>query len=221
MFGILRVYSLLDLTWMLLACGVGRSQAAGSLLLWVGFLYCLEAVHRHPYRKRVHPLEPLSLAFVGALLYVNTEADFTAVIAFCVASALYVNKNRKPFGYVSPLARGAQNFFLVGGAVGYGWFTWLVFGLVALRNFVGDLRDISRDRSEGIRTLPVAFGWKKDKPSWHLLAVVVTTFLWWYRWGGHDRGALSWALFFATVVVQVASYHFTPRKVVEASRTQA
>ncbi len=217
MIGILRLYSLVDLVWMLYAFSGNWKQIVGACLLWVAFLFTLELVHGHSYREAVNPVLAIAAFFGGLYFYVGgasvdarTYAAF-AVVGFIFFSGLYAAKNKKPFGLISPFARGAQNLFLLLGLPTYGGWLLAVFGIIAVRNFVGDMRDYSRDWSEGIETLPMKLGWRWDL--WdkaHLLFVIGTTILWWSMCA-MPTSEIGFAALMATMVVQAMTYSITPR----------
>jgi len=120
---------------------------------------------------------------------------------------LYVRKKHVPFSYLAPLARGFQYYFLAVGVVGFeSPLTFLVLGVLAVRNFAGDLRDVVEDSVEGMRTLPVVFGISKDYKFVHIFALFVTTSIWW-----HIAGiSIFWLI--AMWAIQIATYNITPRK---------
>jgi 4-hydroxybenzoate polyprenyltransferase len=73
-----------------------------------------------------------------------------------------------------------QGYFLTAGITGFlNPLCFLAGGLFALRNFAGDLRDITKDRKENMKTLPVLLGVKKPIKHIHLIFVLLTTLVWW------------------------------------------
>lgn len=200
--GQIRIYTLIELVLFAYAIGSSLQEIAGIVLLHIGFLFYLEATHKHSYRVPIQKYIWIFIGVVGIFLYAKM-----AVVGFIFASILYVRKKQVPFSYLAPLARGFQNYFLAAGIVGFlSPLAFLALGMLAIRNFAGDLRDVVKDSGEGMRTLPVVFGISKDYKFVHILALFVTTFIWW-----HISGiSISWLI--AMWAIQIATYNITPRK---------
>jgi 4-hydroxybenzoate polyprenyltransferase len=196
-----RIYSLIDLALLLFATKATPQEFVGVLFLHLGFLAYLEIKHAHSYRNIVPKWLCIGLFIIGIVLYPHLE-----VLGFLVCSYLYTQKNKKPFGYFSPIARGLQYFFLVAGIIGYNSFlVWIVLVLVTIRNFVGDLRDVNKDKKEGMETLPAFFGIKKDIKYMHLVFVLITSLVW-----RHFANLSILTLLFVWIV-EVFTYNLTPR----------
>lgn len=199
--GQLRVYSLVDLVVLLIACGASSNEFLGAILLHIGFLAYLESRHQHSYRKNVPKYTWLVLILSGLLLYAHIEGFY-----FVIFSYLYTLKNKKYFALFSPLMRGFQNFFIVAGIIGYNNnLIWLVLILLTLRNLGGDFRDTVKDTGENMKTLPVVMGLKTDMKKVHLLLTILTTLVWF------SYTYLSLWLLVPIILIQIFSYNLTPR----------
>lgn len=200
-FGQFRVYSFIDLFLLLVAAHAPISQMIGALLLWLGFIIYLEEQHKHDYRLRLPLKLWILFAITGLLFYWRVEGVF-----FVLASYIYTKKDDKYFALFAPFFRGLQNFFLIGGIIGYhNILTWLSLVLILVRNAVADFRDVEKDSSKGMKTIPVVFGIKKNIKYIHLIALMGTSFAWWHFSGiGIQYLVFVW-------IVQVFSYNLTPR----------
>lgn len=199
--GQLRIYSLVDLALMIYVAGARGQVFWGVIILWVGFLAYLENQHKHAYRLKIPRGFWVILIFFGLILFRRVEG-----IGFVVVSYLYTCKNKKNYGIFAPFFRGMQSFLLVGGVAGFdNILTWLALLLTVGRNLLGDFRDAGKDATEGMKTLPIFFGWKRNLPVVHLLGIWGTTFVWWHYSGlGVAQLLFLWA-------IQLASYNLTPR----------
>jgi hypothetical protein len=201
LFGQIRIYSIIDLVLLAIVLNANAFQAAGIILLHIGYLLYLEFVHKHKYRAAFPKYLWLVLFITGTIFY-----NSIAVIGFLICSFFYVKKKLALFGLFSPCLRGLQYYFLASGVAGFlNPVSFLACGLVIIRNFAGDLRDISRDRKEGFKTIPVLLGLKKDVKYIHLLAMMGTTFIWWYMSG------ISVLWLIPIYTVQIGSYNITAR----------
>lgn len=199
--GQLRIYSLIDLILLLIAVRANSYEFTGAILLHLGFLLYLEYVHKHPYRKSFHPSLWIIITILGIIFYAKL-----AVIGFLTFSFLYAEKQKKSLGPYSPLFRGLQIYFLVGGITGLTAPLSILSGsLIALRNFAGDLRDVTKDKKEGLRTLPILLGFKKDHKNLHLISLFITSIVWIYI----AKISILWIL--PTYILQYITYNITPR----------
>jgi len=199
--GQLRIYSLVDLVLMMYVVGARGQTLLGAVLLWVGFLAYLEARHDHAYRAKMPRGLWVILMFLGLILFRRIEG-----VGFVVVSYLYTFKNKRNYGIFAPFFRGLQSFLLVGGVAGFGSiFAWLALLLTFSRNLLGDIRDAKKDFGEGMMTLPMLFGWKRNLPVIHLLGIWGTTFVWWHYSG------LGATFLFSLWIVEAATYNLTPR----------
>jgi len=167
----------------------------------LGFIAYLENSHAHSYREIVPSFVWVALIVAGAIFYTHIE-----FFPFLLFSFLYVNKNNQEWGYFSPFFRGLQNFFLIAGIVGYAsYLPFIVFFVMTARNFMGDFRDIEKDRKEGMMTLPILIGFKKDFNYGHLALVLISSTIWW-----HFAGLPIYILVIA-LGLEIGTYWITPR----------
>lgn len=199
--GQLRLYSLLDLVILLIATKATAFEFVGVIILHVGFLAYLESRHHHSNRKKVPKYLWIIFAIIGSIFYGHIEG-----VIFIICSYFYTLKNQKHFALFSPLLRGLQCFFLVAGIVGYdSKLAWLVLVLLVLRNLFGDLRDITKDKKEGMKTLPMVIGLTRDSKNIHLIFTLITT-LFWFQFT-----ELNIWLLIPIFLVQILTYRLTPR----------
>ncbi len=199
--GQIRLYSLADLILMLIALSAGMREFLGVILLHLGFLLYLEFRHKHAYRKEFHLILWPIFIVLGVLLYYKA-----AVIGFLLASFLYSEKNKGYFGSFSPLFRGLQLYFLVSGLIGFAEpLSFAAAGLTFCRNFAGDLRDVVKDKKDNYKTLPIIFGIKRNFRDAHLIALLVTSFAWWFLSGIN----ILWLI--GVFAVEILTYDLTPR----------
>jgi hypothetical protein len=198
--GILRLYSLVDLLLLLLAVRLSSQAVIGSILLWIGFLFLLEARHQHEYREGV-PSWLAGLFFVVGLVVFGHWAEG---LAFIGLSFIYSLKNGGTWGALSPIIRGLQPMALVMAVVS-GPLLWWIGGLTMLRNFLGDVRDARKDKKEGLKTVPVLLGISFNAKYIHLVGVMGTTLVWW------SIGGLAIWVLFLVWVIEMATYNLTPR----------
>jgi 1,4-dihydroxy-2-naphthoate octaprenyltransferase len=197
-----RIYSLVDLILFAYAIEANKLELTGIVLLHLSFLFYLEHMHKHAYRLPIPIFVWIIFGFAGIILYSKL-----AVVGFIIASILYVRKNQSPISFFSPIARGFQYYFLAAGILGFANpISFLALALSTVRNFAGDLRDIEKDKKEKTKTSPVIMGIKKDYKNVHLLALFVTSFVWWYIAG------ISIVWLFCVYLIQIFTYNITPRK---------
>ncbi len=199
--GQLRLYSFVDLILLLLATHTAPIHILGALILWLGFLLLLESRHKHSYRKQFPSfLMPLLLAF-GLILYGRIEG-----LIFILLGYLYSQKTGKSWGIFSPLIRGLQPFVAVGGLLGYrNPLTWWAFGGTVIRNLLGDVRDVAKDTSESMKTIPIALGLKTGPRYIHLAGTLATSSLWCYL------GHLPLPYLIIAWIIEITTYNWTPR----------
>jgi 1,4-dihydroxy-2-naphthoate octaprenyltransferase len=198
--GQIRLYSLIDLVLLLVVLKVNLLEFVGVIILHIAFLAYLESRHAHLYRAKVPKGIAYGLAMGGLFFYAKPEG-----IAYLIFGFLYTQKNKK-LGCLSPVCRGAQYLFIVAGGIGYTTlFPYFVGILYFIRNLAGDFRDIEKDSKEGMKTLPIIFGFRKDIKHIHLIVTIVISLLWLYI------SILPPALFLLIVLFQYYTYHLTPR----------
>jgi hypothetical protein len=200
--GQLRLYSYADLCLLLAAGGVGALGFGQASALWFSFLIFLEWRHRDRGRRPWPWVAWASLALCGVLL-----APDLALIPFVALSVLYASKKAFPqLALISPAINGMlkASLLLVATATA-GPFLAAVAVLTGLRNLAGDMRDVTKDRAEGVETIPVRLGFKRDHPALYPAALVITSAIW-TVYGSLPLWALAgaWTLEFLT-------YRLTPR----------
>jgi hypothetical protein len=202
--GQLRLYSLADFMLMLVAAGASPNSPRfwGAVVLWIGFLALLESEHHDEGRELVSNKLAWLLLLLGFAWWGRSVTGYM----FVVCSVCYALKKNKPWGLLSPCMRGLQALALIGGLTGFdNCFPWVAALLTGWRNREGDRRDAVEDRAEGILTWPVLMGQEKDKPFNHLLALFVTTWVWWWF------SKLPYSLPLCINLIQAATYWKTPR----------
>lgn len=201
LFGQIRLYSLADLTLLLIAIKTNSLQFIGVIFLHLGFILFLESIHKHKYRISFPKWLWILLSLIGIVFY----SSFS-VIGFIIFSFLYAKKNLPKLGPYSPIFRGLQNYFLTAGIIGFlNPLCFIAGGLIAFRNFMGDIRDISKDRKEKLNTLPISLGFKKSISYIYLVALLLTTFVWW----NISDVSVIWLL--VIYAVEIGTYSLTPR----------
>ncbi|HIJ14072.1 TPA: hypothetical protein HA371_04985 [Candidatus Woesearchaeota archaeon] len=199
--GQIRIYSLIDLIILLIAISSNSYQLAGAVLLHLSFILYLEKSHNHKYRIPFPKSLWVLLLIIGLILYKSYFA-----IGYLIFSFLYTRKNHPGLGVYSPIFRGIQSYFLVAGIIGIlNPLSFLAGALFALRNFTGDLRDITKDKKEKLKTLPIVLGFNKDMKKIHLIFLLLTSFVWWYLSG---ISILWLALIY---LIEIGTYNLTPR----------
>jgi len=99
---------------------------------------------------------------------------------FIILSIIYTKKNQSYFGLVSPFIRGLQTVLIIGGISGYSnSLTWVTGSLILLRNLMGDFRDAGKDGEEGLKTIPVILGIKRNVPFLYFIFLLFTSSVWW------------------------------------------
>lgn len=202
-FGQLRVYSLLDVVVFATALTADRKEVLGVVLVWMGFIFYLEGVHKDRLRSMVNPLVWL-VFFVPSVFLLPVYAP----VLFMIFGVFYTNKKRGKFwGATSIFWRAAQNFIL---ALPFSVFlAVLAFVLTALRNLVGDFRDAASDVESKASTLPVLLGAKRNQV-WafyaHLGLVMLATIIWF------QFSYLPSAVMWPVIILEIVTYPLTPRE---------
>lgn len=199
--GQLRIYSLVDLILLFIAIEANNIQIIGGVLLHIAFLIYLETRHKHSYRASWPTVSWLLPGIIGIFLF-----DKLAGIGFILASYLYAQKNKGAWGISAPGMRALQTFFVIGGIIGYHNKTILIAtSVLFIRNFLGDIRDVQKDRKEKMQTIPVLIGMKGSYKKIHLIGTLTTTLLWW-SWTTLSIPALIgiWG-------IELITYHKTAR----------
>ncbi len=198
--GIIRIYSIIDLLLFSLVIGANGFEIIGIVLLHIAFLSYLEYKHSHKYRQGVSVYISIILLIIGCYFFNHIEA-----LGYVLMSLLYVNKNKKN-GWFSPFARGLQNFFIAGAVIGYNNFlVYIILLIFIFRNLMGDFRDTIKDKKEGLKTIPIVFGYNKSIKNIHLLSLFLTTGIWSYL--------INLSIFYVLIlfIIQLYTYNLTPR----------
>ncbi|MFA6300975.1 MAG: hypothetical protein WC609_01345 [Candidatus Paceibacterota bacterium] len=200
--GQLRIYSLLDLIVLLIAVKATPSEFLGVLLLHIGFLAYLEFRHSHAYRRKVPWWSWVLLSLLGVYFY----GHILYSLIFLVCSYLYTLKNKNHFEIFAPILRGFQYLFLLSGIVGFGnVITLIAFIVIFIRNLSADFRDITKDKKENLKTLPIILGFQNDIKYIHLFFMLATTVLWW------TYTAIPFYYLCLILLIQISVYNLTPR----------
>jgi 4-hydroxybenzoate polyprenyltransferase len=201
--GQMRIYGIIDISVFALAVGCSLIEMIGVVLLWICFLLYLESIHRDALRLTIR-------RFVWLIVGIPTLfiLPWWLPVAFMLAGYMYTKKKtNRFFGITSPLWRGIQGALI---AVAFmPEFAFLAFVVYAIRNLIGDFRDIGDDWNNGTHTLPVCIGFRKNQ-TWafwgHLATVIGTTLLWsWYA-------DLNITIILLCVVGEIITYPLTPRQ---------
>lgn len=198
----LRPYSYVDLLLLTQALNATLQQTIVVSLLWFGFLIHLEWTHRDRGRDPWHPGFWLA-SWVCAVVLAPTIWSFF----FIIGAVVYSQKKRiRIIGTVSFLVNGALKMFLVGFLPEFDA-TWAitVFSVMALRNLLGDFRDIDKDRRDHATTIPTAMGMQKDVRWLYPSALALSSTLWWVK------GDLETWMLPAAWTIQLLTYRLTPR----------
>lgn len=199
--GQLRIYSLIDLFLFAFALKSDISQILGIFFLHLGFLLYLEFIHKHKNRVPFPKFLWIIFIFIGVFFYKDI-----ALVGFLVCSVFYTMKTMGNWGWASPVFRGLQYYFLAAGIVGFlNPISLLSFLLLVIRNFAGDLRDVTKDTAEGMKTLPIILGIKSDFKYIHLITLLGTTSVWLYI---SDISAM-WLV--PVYFIQIINYNLTSR----------
>ena len=198
----LRPYSYVDLVVLWLALGASPAELAGCSLLWFGFLIHLEWWHNDRGRLRWDPSAWVLPWIAGAAL-----VPTPAVAVFLLLALGYSLKKRyRSLAAVSPLVNGGLKAALAAVVAPGAWsLIALVYGVMAFRNLMGDVRDAAKDAEEGVATILVACGYRRATPYVYPLTLMATTLLWVLI------GDLPLWVVPAAWTVEVATYPLTPR----------
>jgi hypothetical protein len=199
--GQLRAYSYADLLLMLSAAGAGALVDVRASLLWFGFLIHLEWRHRDVGRAR-WPWYAGTMLWLAAIVLTGFAA--LPAIAF---SLMYSLKKRYPvIALVSPFVNGCIKTSLALLAPGAGFvFLLIVCTSTALRNLLGDVRDAGKDAAEGVKSLPVLAGYRRNTAWVYPIGLASTSVL----WTVYGHLPLTWLI--VAGLVQVGTYRLTPR----------
>lgn len=198
---VLRVYSLVDLALLMYVLEASERQLIGVLCLWVSFLLLLEWGHQHQYRPTVRTWSWIALGTLGLVLLPKLES-----VGFLLLGYLYTKKDCGYWAAIAPLIRGLQTVVLIL-AISASLQLGLLAGVaITVRNLLGDVRDAGKDRTEGMKTIPVLLGLRRNVRHVHLVATYGTTAFWAFGFGD-----VSWWTVAGIWGVQSVTYHLTPR----------
>ncbi|MGI8413717.1 MAG: hypothetical protein ACR2QA_14765 [Solirubrobacteraceae bacterium] len=198
----LRPYSYADLMLLMLAIGATPLEITQCSLLWFGFLILLEWWHKDD--GRLPWPWPAWAATWTIAVAINPGPRLAA---FIVVAILYSAKKTFPsVAVVSPLANGAVKGSLALLVVGTSWQTAvLVTAVMAARNLAGDFRDTVKDRKQGVQTIPVRLGLKRNVKFAYPTALTATS-AFWVVWGG-----LPLWYVLPVWLIEQRTYRLTPR----------
>lgn len=200
--GQLRFYSYADLVLLLISLNCAPRQILAASLLWFGFLIHLEWRHRDVGRYRWPPLAWITSWIVAII----TDPSMWSIVFIALAVSYSLKKRFPAIARVSFLYNGAlKTALLLAVSTPNPRQLLIVFIAMSMRNLAGDFRDIVKDSSEGVLTLPVAVGLRKDI-DWLYPTVLAATSLMWTRLGN-----LPVTYLIAAWAVQALTYRMTPR----------
>jgi hypothetical protein len=199
--GQLRIYSLVDLVILLIVVKATSFESIGIFCLHIGFLAYLESRHSHKQRAKTPKWLWIFFGIPGIFFYNHWEA-----VLFLVCSYFYTKKNSMIWSVFSPFFRGLQYFFLLAGVVGYcHQLPWIAFLVLLVRNTMGDWRDIRKDSKEEMKTIPMIFGLRKNLKYGHLVAMILSTTIWW------TYSNLPFYILLLCLLIETTTYNLTPR----------
>lgn len=200
--GQLRPYSYTDLLLLLAAVHATPRGIAACSLLWFGFLIHLEWQH-HDEGRLTWPLAAWAVPWAAAVLIAPAPATGLFLL---LAVGYSLKKRVRALAAVSPLANAGLKVALVLLVPGVAASTvWLVFGVMAFRNLMGDVRDAAKDARQGVGTVPVLLGYRRATPLVYPATLMLSTLLWVLV------GGLPLWLAVPAWAVEVATYPLTPR----------
>jgi hypothetical protein len=169
--------------------------------LWFGFLVFLDFFHEDKGRRKWHWSVWGILWLVSLLILINW-----IVILFFLVCFFYTLKKKWLLGYISPLTNGAIKTILacVVADIDLGQMS-IIFITMTLRNLAGDVRDAGKDFEEGVYTIPIICGYKKNTNYIYPVFLILTSTLWVYL------GNLPIYYLLIVFFVQRITYNWTPR----------
>jgi hypothetical protein len=198
----LRPYSYVDLLLLMAWLNADTRQIAGVTALWFGFLIHLEWRHRDAGRAKWHWAVWIVLWVAGAYLIADLSVG-----AFWALGAMYAMK--KDIALIAPVAwliNGAMKAALVATLPLTTSRTLLEVALVmAARNLTGDVRDAGKDFGEGVRSLPVVLGYRRNTRVVYPVCLAATSTTW------SIQGGLPWWYLIAALMIAAATYRLTSR----------
>ena len=198
----LRLYSYADLLLLLMALRANLRQVLGDSFLWFGFLIFCEQQHKDVGRRRWPRLASAIVWLIGLVLLPKRSS-----LHFLAFAILYSFKKRiKAVGIFSFLINGCIKGCLVGSLPSSDIATVAsVTAVMSIRNLAGDVRDAGKDFDEGVVSLPVLLGYRRNTRIVYPATLATTSLLW------TILGDLPLWQLVATWMIQLATYHRTPR----------
>ncbi len=162
----------------------------------------LEWWHNDRGRLRWSPFAWIVPWAVGASLLPTAPV----AVFLLLALGYSLKKRYRWLAAAAPLANGGLKAALVAVVPTVGWEALvLVFGVMAFRNLMGDLRDAAKDAEEGVATLPVVGGYRRATPFVYPLTLVTSTLVW-----ATAANLAIWVVALAWIV-EIGTYPLTPR----------
>jgi hypothetical protein len=199
----LRPYSYADLLLLLIACRANGQEILGGSCLWFGFLIHLEWQHRDVNRLRWPGFVWVLTWAIGLVLLFRVSA-----FIFLGLAILYSLKKRiKVIGIFSFLINGCIKGCLVATLTSStpALIIALVVVVMSIRNLAGDIRDAGKDAAEGVMSLPVLLGYRRNTAMIYPACLVATSVLW------TILGGLSGWLLAIALIIEWGTYYRTPR----------
>jgi len=198
----LRLYSYADLLLLLLTCHASGQEILGASCLWFGFLIHLEWQHKDVGRLRWPRFLWISVWAIGSVFLFRMSS-----FIFLGFAILYSFKKRSKFiGLFSFIINGCIKGCLVATlASSNSAMIVLVVVAMSIRNLAGDVRDAGKDAAEGVMSLPVFLGYRRNTGMIYPACLVATSVLW------TVLGDLSGWLLATALIIEWATYHRTPR----------
>lgn len=198
----LRPYSYADLLLLLLTCRANGQEILGVSCLWFGFLIHLEWRHKDVGRLRWPGFLWILVWVIGFVILYRMSSLF-----FLGFAILYSFKKRNKFiGLFSFVINGCIKGCLVATlASASPAMIALVILVMSIRNLAGDIRDAGKDAAEGVMSLPIFLGYRRNTGTVYPACLVATSILW------TVLGDLSGWLLATALIIEWATYHRTPR----------
>lgn len=199
--GQLRLYSYADLLLLFFWLDLSTKEIISCSLLWFGFLIYLETVHKDTGRSQWNIFAWI-IPWLLALLIIQKWQ----IIFFFMAAILYTLKKKKNLGFISSVFNGLVKVgLIIFLPVANTYNILIIFTVMTFRNLMGDFRDIEKDNSEKMRTLPIILGFKNDIKFLYPSTLALSSALWFIL------GDVSIIFLVITWLVQLITYSWTPR----------
>jgi len=200
-FSQLRLYSYVDIILMMVAFRADAITILSCSFMWFGFLIHLEWQHRDRGRSFWPAWAWIILWIAGIIAHPSAFQ----VLLIATSATYSLKKRYRWIGLISWIINGSIKAWMVAMIPAPLWGIFLVSGLMSLRNLAGDIRDAGKDSAEGVFTLPVVLGLKKNIPFVYPSCLVATSIIWVYI------GGISFLWLIPVFIIQSLTYHLTPR----------